>query len=216
MPNFLIITKTIPDYSKHDIDLGNTPKIVIQLCLCLKEAFFLAYKIREYVNFYIYIEENEILIKFEGKTLKYLGPDERSQSLLLEKALKMSYYKKTISPMMFIKSTPGIFIKKVRFKEFIESQENSQNIYVLNSFQEEQLKDIEVLFNTVKIEDNRNSIFICFLNYDPRKFNYYLPYLICLTKINILEGLNKKIENLPCWDKILYINHYFDKINYDN
>lgn len=215
MPNFLIITKTIPDYSKHDIDLGNTPKIVIQLCLCLKEAFFLAYKIRKYVNFYIYIEESEILIKFEGKTLKYLGPDERSQSLLLEKALKISYYKKNISPMMFIKSTPGIFIKKVRFKEFIENQENSQNIYVINSFQEEQLKDIEVLFNTVKIEDNRNSIFICFLNYNPRKFNYYLPYLMCLKKNNILEGLNKKIENLPCWDKILNINYYFDKINYD-
>ncbi len=215
MPNFLIITKTIPDYSKHDIDFGNTPKIVIQLCLCLKEAFFLAYKIRKYVNFYIYIEESEILIKFEGKTLRYLGPDERSQSLLLEKALKMSCYKDSISPMMFIKSTPGIFIKKVRFKDFIKNQEDFQNISIINSFQEEQLKDIKVLFNTTRIEDNINSKFICFLNYDPRKFNEYLPYLKCLTKINILEGLSKKIENLLCSDKILYINHYFDKLNYD-
>ncbi len=216
MPNFLIITKNIPDYSKHDIDLGNTPKIVIQLCLCLKEAFFLAYKIRKYVNFYIYIEESEILIKFEGKTLRYLGPDERSQSLLLEKALKMSCYKESISPMMFIKSTPGIFVKKVRFKDFIKNQEDFQNISIINSFQEEQLKNIGVFYNIKKVEDYKQSIFICFLDLNTSKFNEYIPYLKCLNNINALEGLSKKVENLSCWDKILSINHYFDKMTNDS
>lgn len=216
MPNFLIITETIPNYSKKDIDCGKTPKIVIRLCLCLKEAFFLAYKIRKYIDFYIFIEEGEILIKFKGSQLKYLGPDERSQSLLLEKALKKAQsigysYSKT-----FIKSTPGIYVKKVKFKKFIQNQEDVQTFFVLNLFHKEQLKEIEVIYNIKKINNHKNSIFICFLNYNPSKFNNYIPYLQCLNNINAFEGISKNYEKLSCWDKILYINHYLDKINYDS
>jgi len=85
--NFLLFVKNIASYSKSDIDKGNTPLDVYKLCSCIRESFCLSYAIRKNNNLYLYFQNEHILIKFEGRTLRFVGPDERSQALLLEKAL---------------------------------------------------------------------------------------------------------------------------------
>jgi tRNA pseudouridine-54 N-methylase len=209
--NFLILIESILNYSKHDIDLGHTPKIIIQLCLCLKEAFFLTKKIRKCVNFYIYIIENEILIKFEGKKLKYLGPDERSQSILLEKALQKNFLIKNSNSNIFIKSTPGIFVKKTKFEVFIKNQKDVHTLIVLKSSLEEKIEDLEVITEIKKCTNPKSSIFICILNCNKKKIDDYITDLKSSKRIIALDLLNKKNKNLSYSDQILFINHYFDE-----
>ncbi|MFW9826958.1 MAG: hypothetical protein ACFFEY_04980 [Candidatus Thorarchaeota archaeon] len=112
MVKFLLLIDDISKFSKVDIDQGKTPYDVYMLCSCIRETFCLSYSIRKSNNLYLYIQKQGILIKFHGNKLRYLGPDERSQALLLEKALKK--INKIISPENddWFKSTPGIFIRK--------------------------------------------------------------------------------------------------------
>ena len=86
--NFLLFLENTINYDKRDIDEGRTPPLIYKICSCLREAFCLSYAIRKNNNVYFYFQRDHVLIKFDGKELRYLGPDERSQALLLEKALK--------------------------------------------------------------------------------------------------------------------------------
>ncbi|MFW9882628.1 MAG: hypothetical protein ACFFG0_56925, partial [Candidatus Thorarchaeota archaeon] len=70
------------------------------------------YAIRKDNILYLYFQKEHILIKFEGKGLRYLGPDERSQALLLEKALKKLNRILSINDSKWEKSTPGIYVRK--------------------------------------------------------------------------------------------------------
>jgi hypothetical protein len=85
--NFILFIENISKYSKREVDLGKTPHDVYRLCCCIRETFCLSYSIRKENNLYLYFQKEHVLIKFEGKKLRYLGPDERSQALLLVKAL---------------------------------------------------------------------------------------------------------------------------------
>jgi len=117
--NFLLLIKKISAYSKKDIDQGKTPLDVYQLCSCIRETFCLSYSIRKENNLYLLFQEYNALIKFEGKKLKFLSSDERSQALLLYKALNLS--SEILSFDNWYKSTPGIYIKKFEdFNAFIE------------------------------------------------------------------------------------------------
>jgi len=110
--NFLLIQEKIIEYSKKDIDEGNTPQKIYELCSCIREAFCLSYSIRKSNNLFIYSYEENLLLSFIGTKLRYLGPDERSQALLLLKALEKG---KNVVPKVepeMIKSTPGIFCTK--------------------------------------------------------------------------------------------------------
>jgi len=142
--NFLILLKKITDYSKKEIDKGNIPIIVYQLCSCIREAFCLSYSIRMDNNLYLYFEKEYILIRFKGKRLRYLGPDERSQALLLDKALNKA--RQIISPESerWEKSTPGIYIKKYSdnnsFMNSFFSNKKGKIYFILDNFKEKNKK----------------------------------------------------------------------------
>ena len=82
LANFLLIIEELINYTKEDIDKGHTPLYIYALCSCIRETFCLSYAIRKNNTLYLYFQEEKILIKFEGSNLRYLGPDDRSQSLL--------------------------------------------------------------------------------------------------------------------------------------
>jgi tRNA pseudouridine-54 N-methylase len=108
--NFLIITEKLSNYTKKDIDKGQTPQDVYDICSCVRETFCLSYAIRKSNNLFIYLEDQYILFKLEGKNLRYLGPDERSQALLLNRVIIKS--KSNAEHNRWIKSTPGILFMK--------------------------------------------------------------------------------------------------------
>ncbi|MFX1311284.1 MAG: hypothetical protein ACFFHD_01555 [Promethearchaeota archaeon] len=111
MVNFLLLIKEINYYNKNGIDKGNIPIIIYKLCSCIRETFCLSYSIRKSNNLYLYFVKEYVLIRFKGKNLRFLGPDERSQALLLYKALNKA--KHILSPdyERWYESTPGIYIK---------------------------------------------------------------------------------------------------------
>jgi tRNA pseudouridine-54 N-methylase len=109
--NFLLLIEDIPYYSKKDIDCGFTPLEIYRLCSSIKEAFCLSYSIRKQNNLFLFFYKTLSLIKFQGDKLRFLGSDERSQALLLNKAIiKLNEIKITHK---WIKSTPGIIVKKL-------------------------------------------------------------------------------------------------------
>ena len=110
MVKFLVCIDKISSFDKKITDQGNTPLDVYRLCSCIREVFCLSYAIRKENEFYIFINKNHLFLKLIGNSLRYLGSDERSQAILLLKALEME---QTIPYDKWINSTPGIYIKKL-------------------------------------------------------------------------------------------------------
>ena len=141
--SFLLIIKNLVNFSKKDIDKGKTPPEIYHICSCIREAFCLSYTIRKENNLFLNFQSEGILIKFEGAKLRYLGPDERSQVLLLKKALdKVNLFKST-DIEKWRKSTPGIFVRKFSNNQsvftYFKSLEFFNPIFLINE------NDVEIV-----------------------------------------------------------------------
>ena len=133
--DFLLLIETIQGYTKHEIDRGLTPLNVYTICSCIRESFCLSYSIRKENNLLLFSYEKLHLIKFQGDKLRFLGSDERSQALLLNKALQL-VNQQNISER-WTKSTPGIFVRKFenmpKFITFI-TQNYRNHLFILNDY----------------------------------------------------------------------------------
>jgi hypothetical protein len=202
--NFLLILESVVEYSKNEIDKGETPKEIYELCSCIRETFCLSYSIRKNNNLYIYFQEEHLLLSFVGKKLRYLGPDERSQALLLLKAINKG---KSFTPKddpLFLQSTPGIYCTK--FLDSLSSIDymimiiNEGNVYLIIDeivpIQEfsrldnilEEIYENDLYIIPSKLRSTQNSGFMVRLK-DMKNINF-----LSLSKIKSLEN------------KILYIN----------
>jgi len=205
--NFLLVIPELTKYSKKNIDIGNTPLDVYDLCSCIRETFCLSYSIRKNNNLYLYFQNILTLIKFEGERLRYLGPDERSQALLLKKALdKINHLPTTNS---WLKSTPGIFFRKF-------NNESSMIIYfkslLANKFiiiyKDNEKYNFITTSESFSFESIKNYFFILPIYNELEGYSDFLKNLTVPTKIKYfcLPSI-KSIEN-----KILLINFQIDRI----
>ncbi|TFG16107.1 MAG: hypothetical protein EU531_07645, partial [Promethearchaeota archaeon] len=213
MTEFLLIAEKISKYNKEDIDQGRTPLDVYKICSCLRNVFCLSYNIRKGNIFYIYIMNKDLMVKFDGKKLKYLGPDERSQSLLLIKALNISHQREYNNQDGWIKSTPGIFIKKLPHYKNPEDFYNSlpNEILITFSNKNNSIFDImEISPNILKQLEDWLFIFNSDINSNA---NGILSYRLSQNK-NILNFKLPTIEAIE--DKILYINFQIDRFKEEN
>ncbi|MGV9171134.1 MAG: hypothetical protein ACOC44_07010 [Promethearchaeia archaeon] len=125
MANFLILVPKLEKYTKKDLNRGKTPKSIYSACCAIREAFCLSYNIRKKNNVFLYFLDSYILIKLVGRKLRYLGPDERSQAILLLKALKLTHSETHKKDTGWIPSTPGFFIRNFphheSFLHFLET-----------------------------------------------------------------------------------------------
>lgn len=211
MVNFLIINKKLISYEKKDIDQGNTPPKIYDICSCIREAFCLSYAIRKSNNLYFYFIDDHILIKFIGSEIRYLGSDERSQALLLNKAIHKFYSKKNLE---WNESTPGIYVK------YVENLES-----VLKNVDYTQKKKLNWVLISQKININRN--FITLDEAPSKNKNIELLFIIPLLSMekeflnslglstsslkNSINVLNVQNLEKP-QDIILYINFYLDSL----
>jgi hypothetical protein len=201
----------IINYSKTTIDKGKTPFIVYKICSCIREAFCLSYAIRKDNILYLYFQKEHILIKFEGQELRYLGPDERSQALLLEKVLEKTCEKFNDTNNKWIRSTPGIsgrkFTNNFDFIDFFTSISHGKSSLIIENPQnlgkKTQLRELD---KTVGLIDE-SDFFIIPISNIARDGENIIDSFKELKTINIISfSMINSIEN-----KILYINFRKDQ-----
>ena len=208
--NFILLIKELSNYTKIDVDKGETPLDVYNLCSSIRETFCLSYAIRKNNNLYLFFQENYVLIKFKGTELRYLGPDERSQALLLEKALNKVRKDRNIDNKQWIKSTPGIFIRRFAdILSFINIFENfNGNIFFLMD-NGQSVKQKIVPLNLEKLDVNKfeQNFFIIPFNPISEEDSDIIHSFEEVKNIKLVSL--SKIEGVD--NKILYINFLKDQ-----
>jgi putative SAM-dependent RNA methyltransferase len=206
--NFLILIEKFPKFSKSDIDVGKTPIYVYNLCSIIRESFCLSYSIRKNNNLYLYFESLQLLIKYEGKKLRYLGSDERSQAILLNKALEKINGGEKVKTQGWENSTPGIFVK--RLPNYATILENINNILLNKIVFIAEFENKALYPDVINLDDLENMNEYC----------YILPYTqnsqSSLRFLHVIkENYNLKYINLSnikgIVNKILYINFRIDQ-----
>jgi tRNA pseudouridine-54 N-methylase len=209
LADFLLLIEKIIEYKKIDIDKGDTPFEIYRICNCIRETFCLSYAIRKDNNLYLLFLKDLVILWFKGQKLKYLGSDERSQALLLLKALQKT---KSI-PILdkWIESTPGIYIRKLSnyniFVELLNQISPIDIIYV--SKLESKTVDTSNIDGLSTIINLRDKLYIIPME------NIFLKDLEETLFFSILKNLRftllPNIKNTQ--DKILFINFLIDKQN---
>ena len=206
MVNFLLLIEALIYYNKNDIDKGYTPFKIYQICGCIREAFCLSYSIRKNNNLFLYFQREHILIKFVGKKLRYLGPDERSQALLLLRGIQKISNINRFEEQNLIECTPGIYGRKYPDNEsFINFFKSEKFYFIINPTQNSEV--INFFTSILELDEvNENHIYI-------------LPmYIISKNKTKIIT-LFKDLKNLSFLsipkislveNQILYINFMKD------
>ena len=223
MVNFLLLIEKVIDYSKKNIDKGNTPSEIYKICSCIRTAFCMSYGIRKNNDLYLYFQNNTILIKFGGNKLRYLGPDERSQALLLQKALHKVNQYTNIDTGDWTESTPGIYVKKFNndhaFILWLKSMDLKEIVCISNSKSVFEFAFLAHTYDFPQIKKfnnlgNLNKIFFI-ISLNPHINTLLINFLSSLVQVfpSMLENITltpfEKIKAIE--DKILYINFRIDQ-----
>ncbi len=121
-PTFIVLghkTAISPDFTLNDLP-GSGGRLDI-LCRCINSAFMLSHGIRTEVRVYLLLQ-NQVLLRFEGSTLKHLNPDERSTGALIQKALRK---RNKIGEGPELETTPGIFVSNSTLRKVLERIEET-------------------------------------------------------------------------------------------
>ncbi len=208
MVNFLILIEKFPKFTKSDIDVGKTPIYVHNLCSIIRESFCLSYSIRKNNNLYLYFESLQLLIKYEGKKLRFLGSDERSQALLLKRALEKINGDEKVKTQEWEKSTPGIFIKRLPNSRSIF--ENINNILHNKIVFIAEFENMDLYPDVINLDDLDDMSEYCYIFPYSQNSQSSLRFLQVIKENYNLKYINlsniKGIEN-----KILYINFRIDQ-----
>lgn len=206
MVDFLLIFEEIPYYNKNDVDTGSIPIEIYKLCSCIRETFCLSYSIRKNNNLYLVVFRDHILIKFQGNKLRFLGSDERSQAILLNKAINKTQEINIVN--RWNNSTPGIYVKKLKNLFILQNLTDSFNfskIIVFNNYtNSDQVLTIEDLKSLGDLDDY---LFILSNFHIESKVGDFLGLIKKLN--NVKFAVVPKIKNNE--NKILYINFIIDQ-----
>jgi len=94
----------LPRFTKKDVDAGNVNDEAAALCDAIRAVFFLSRSIRKERTLWLSFAADRALVAMDGGTLRYLGPDERSTLMMVDKAADVL----RSNPATWIESTPGI------------------------------------------------------------------------------------------------------------
>lgn len=211
MVNFLILVKNITNFAKSDIDRGSTPLDIYKLCSCIRETFCLSYSIRKNNTLYLYFQNEQTLIMFKGDKLRYLGPDERSQVLLLKRAINVSQTPTTLIEKDWVKSTPGIFVRRFTDNTFFYNFWKSNfkgNCYLILDNDHYSREEYDLSFLSNETLDHIDELLFIIASYNLSQNN--TENVMFLKKVKNVKLVNlSKIK--PIENKILYINFLIDQ-----
>ena len=117
MRQFLVVghdAPTAPEFSLDDL-AGGAGRLDV-LCRCVTSAFFLSHSIREAVRVHLVLGD-EYTVRFDGRTIKRLNPDERSTAALIRAALAD---REAAIGRMPAESSPGVSIRRMGFEATLE------------------------------------------------------------------------------------------------
>lgn len=127
MRRFIIVGTNVHTdgmFSLNDI-CGSTERLDV-LVRAVTSAFVLSYGLRKDVELYLILTgppKSPVCIKFIGKKLRYLNPDERSTAALIKHALLKCNDEE-------VESTPGIFVSHKSFFDVINEFQKEKLIYL--------------------------------------------------------------------------------------
>ncbi len=223
MVNFLLLIENFTDYNKKDIDRGNTPLDIYNICCCIRETFCLSYAIRKNTNLYLFFQNKNVLIRFEGRSLRYLSSDERSQALLLQKALEKAPLYESAYTDEWMKSTPGIYVKKFSnpdaFVLWLKLIELKNILCISNSISASEIPFLAHMYDLPPIkkfsEFNTPSTFFIIISVPSHINKPLINFLYSVVRVfpsmleNIVLTSLNQIKSTE--DKILYINFRIDQ-----
>jgi tRNA (pseudouridine54-N1)-methyltransferase len=117
---------TTGDFKLDDIS-GGAGRLDV-LVRCVNSAFFLSHSIRTDVELFLILEggtDAPKTVRFSGKDMRYLNPDERSTSSLIRNALLKRLGSEEI------RSSPGVYISRRSFSDVINELKHISNIVYL-------------------------------------------------------------------------------------
>ncbi|MBE6525682.1 MAG: tRNA (pseudouridine(54)-N(1))-methyltransferase TrmY, partial [Thermoplasmata archaeon] len=91
--------------------------------------FFLSHDLRKDVELYLVLlggEDAPKTVRFDGKELRYLNPDERSTASLIRNAVI-----KKLEEDREIRSSPGVFVSRKSFEQLMEELSETSNFIYL-------------------------------------------------------------------------------------
>ncbi len=87
------------------------------LCRCVNASLFLSHDLRRDVRVFLIMKGEPSppkLIRFDGSTIRYLSPDERSAASLIKKALEKN------AQDFWTESTPGVSVRKGDLEDLLK------------------------------------------------------------------------------------------------
>jgi tRNA (pseudouridine54-N1)-methyltransferase len=117
MRQFLIVghnAPTTPDFSLDDL-AGGAGRLDV-LCRCVTSAFFRSHSIREAVRVHLVVGD-EYTVRFDGREIRRLNPDERSTAALIRGALAE---RAAAIGRMPAESSPGVSIRRMGFEATLD------------------------------------------------------------------------------------------------
>ena len=221
MVDFLLYYPTVPEYDKVKIDQGATPPEVYKICSCIRETFCLSYGIRKENNLYLFIQDKNIIVSLIGNKLRYLGPDERSQALLLNKALEKAQDNSKVKNDKWVESTPGIHVKHLNdvnsFLLFLNSLNSQRFLIFCDPIS---LYDMPFLYHTFdfpkikkleQLKHLRDSVF--FFPSNNQVLSEFLKSLVHIFPSSLEHATLVPLKRIKSMEeKILYVNYQIDQL----
>ncbi len=102
--SFFLAFPALPRFSKKDVDACDIGEDAAALCDAIRAVFFLSRSIRKERTLWLSFAADRALVRMAGGTLRYLGPDERSTLMLVDKAAGAL----RSNPSRWVESTPGV------------------------------------------------------------------------------------------------------------
>ncbi len=102
--SFFLAFPALPRFTKKDVDACDVGEDAAILCDAIRAVFFLSRSIRKERTLWLSFAADRTMIKMAGDTLRYLGPDERSTLMLVDKAAGVL----RSNPHSWTESTPGV------------------------------------------------------------------------------------------------------------
>lgn len=116
MRQFIILGHDAPTDASFSLDdiAGGAGRLDV-LCRCVNSAFFLSHAIRSAVRCRLVLND-AFTIRFEGRELRRLNPDERSTAALIRNALEQ---RENAIGHMEAETSPGVYLSRLGTEETI-------------------------------------------------------------------------------------------------
>jgi tRNA pseudouridine-54 N-methylase len=124
---FILTVGKLPRIDRQEIDRGTMNREATAVINCVRSSLFTSYGVRKDASVVLYaLDPGDILIRIEGDKLRYMGPDERSISMLLSIPSK-NLLSETINKTKV--TSPGITLVRGNPADITRCVENALVVY---------------------------------------------------------------------------------------